>query len=249
MKTVVMLVVSNDKGMNPHARYMAEQLALKNGHVVIAAAATEAEGSVRTQVAAGADRIVLVPWEIPAPEAFQSAMVDLLKACETAHPSVQFGFSGGIEGENRLIELIGDRIQTEIDLLEGTSKQPILTIEGRAVPPAPLDIRDLSSMPGQVEDVSLIVPGRAGVAVRVQSLVDWLLLPADVTHAVSHASDGLFSAKVPLAEARKGLLVYGVDGRPLSPQSGGPIRLVIPDSDDRCANVKSVARIEFVAQP
>ena len=57
----------------------------------------------------------------------------------------------------------------------------------------------------------------------------------------------VFPATVDLALVREqGLLIYGLEGQPLPVSYGGPLRLIIPGHDDRCANVKGVARVEIV---
>ena len=42
------------------------------------------------------------------------------------------------------------------------------------------------------------------------------------------------------------LFGYRMDGHPLPECMGGPLRLFVPETDDRCANVKNVIRIELI---
>ena len=105
---------------------------------------------------------------------------------------------------------------------------------------------DLAALAGSVEDVSTLVPKRAGAAARISALLD--------AHGVSRtgsavvcAADGFASEPVPLDALAQGLLVHSLAGAPLPREQGGPFRLLIPEgvvgAPSGCANVKSVVRI------
>ena len=68
-----------------------------------------------------------------------------------------------------------------------------------------------------------------------------------------HSSTDNFHASIPLAPVReRSLLIYQLNGQPLQPQAGGPVRFLIldhaachTDEIDECANVKFVDHIEL----
>lgn len=99
----------------------------------------------------------------------------------------------------------------------------------------------------QVPDVSALVPGRQGRAVRVGGLLE----PASpaAPHALIESGDGRFQAGLPRAQLERALLVYALGGGPLPPEQGGPFRLLVPEGGDACQNVKGVARIALQAAP
>jgi DMSO/TMAO reductase YedYZ molybdopterin-dependent catalytic subunit len=61
----------------------------------------------------------------------------------------------------------------------------------------------------------------------------WVLEDArvgpEVTHVIAHAEDG-YSANLPIAAVRDGqaLLAYAYEGDPVTPEHGGPLRLLAP---------------------
>jgi DMSO/TMAO reductase YedYZ molybdopterin-dependent catalytic subunit len=124
----------------------------------------------------------------------------------------------------------------------------ILRVDGSVTEEGNWTYDDLSKLPHelQIEDVSKIEPGISGSGVRVKAVIGKAKPASRADHATFHSSDGKFAASVPLTEAiERGILVYKRDGSPLSPTKGGPVRLVIPQGDDACANVKAVNRIEI----
>lgn len=108
---------------------------------------------------------------------------------------------------------------------------------------------DLRALP-QVDDVSRLVPGRQGVAVRLAELLQQAAPAAQATHATLASTDGEFTASVPLDEIRDALLVYRLGNAPLPGHLGGPVRFLVPEAKachtggaDTCANVKFLGRI------
>ena len=96
-----------------------------------------------------------------------------------------------------------------------------------------------------VEDVSTLVPGRAGEAARVSVLLQTLDAPGD-GDAVVVASDGYTTPPVPVSALTTAILVHSLGGDPLPARLGGPFRLLIPGDagpGGPCANVKGVVRI------
>ena len=105
---------------------------------------------------------------------------------------------------------------------------------------------ELAALPGGVADVAALVPKRSGAAARMAALFDAHGVP-QAGAAVVCAADGFASEPVPLAALREGLLVHSHEGAPLTPEQGGPFRLLIPadvpGAPSACANVKAVVRI------
>jgi DMSO/TMAO reductase YedYZ molybdopterin-dependent catalytic subunit len=132
-----------------------------------------------------------------------------------------------------------------------------LQITGRVARPRELTFADLAAISGddQIIDVSRIVSGRKGDAVRLAGLLKLVEPAADAKYLGLSASRDDFHASIPLAAvAERGLVIYRLDGQPLSEQAGGPFRFFIPDfaachtdEIDECANVKYVERIELTA--
>ena len=121
-------------------------------------------------------------------------------------------------------------------------------IEGAVSNPCVLEFADFAALPEQVSDVSALVPGRSGGAVRLRSVLSVAGVGADATHLTVEASDDSFSACVPLdAIIDTALLTYREGDEPLPASKGGPVRMFIPeaassqiDGVDACANVKFV---------
>jgi len=124
----------------------------------------------------------------------------------------------------------------------------ILRIEGSVTEERGWTFADLEKVPRElrIEDVAKLEPGISGTGVRVKALLLEAKPASRADYATFHSQDGKFAASLPLPELmEKGILVYKRDGAPLPPGKGGPIRLVVPQGEDACANVKSVARIEI----
>lgn len=109
-----------------------------------------------------------------------------------------------------------------------------------------VDREQLAALPGGVGDVATLFPKRSGAAARISSLWERLGLP-DEGEAVICAADGFASEPVPVAALRRGLLLHSEGDAELSPERGGPFRLLlpagVPDAPASCANVKGVIRI------
>ncbi|MYF17225.1 MAG: molybdopterin-dependent oxidoreductase [Gemmatimonadetes bacterium] len=126
--------------------------------------------------------------------------------------------------------------------LKSTQNTPILTIETSDTSRT-LDFENFATLPDQVADISKLIPDRQGQGVWVREVLDH----TPNADAIFYADADRFSATVDLALVREqGLLIYGLEGHPLPASYGGPLRLIIPGHDDRCANVKGVARVEIV---
>lgn len=125
----------------------------------------------------------------------------------------------------------------------------ILEIAGLAQSPLRLTRADLDALPAsaRVADVSVLVPGRAGSAVRLAALFERAqVLPGAKFLDVASRDPG-FAVSVPLGELDGALVVYSVSGAPLAPDKGGPFRLLVPGHADECVHVKGVARLTLSA--
>jgi len=124
----------------------------------------------------------------------------------------------------------------------------VLQIDGEVVQPLSFDEASLAKIGSdyQVPDVSTIASGLRGRGVRMEGLLDVATLRPGADHVTFHAQDGHFAASLTLEQTREyGIVIYELEGGPLSQSEGGPFRLVTPGLGDLCANVKHVARIEL----
>jgi DMSO/TMAO reductase YedYZ molybdopterin-dependent catalytic subunit len=125
-----------------------------------------------------------------------------------------------------------------------------LVVAGEVERPLELDAAALARLPGQVDDVSRLVPGREGSGVRLGDVLAAARTRAGATHVTLRSSDGRFAASSPIAAVRDGIVVYRLGDGPLPAASGGPIRFLLPRSagcDDAdataCANVKQLGEV------
>jgi G3E family GTPase len=130
-------------------------------------------------------------------------------------------------------ELEHDRHRVEISSPDGGTRS--------------VDRLALAALPDGIADVSTIDPKRQGAAARISALVDAFQLPR-AGEVVVVAADGFVSPPVPVAAFMNGVLLHSLDGAPLPPSKGGPIRLLIPGEAGPagpCSNVKAVVRVVF----
>lgn len=130
-----------------------------------------------------------------------------------------------------------------------------LVIDGLVGRELRLTFDDLTGLPesAQVVDVSRRVPGRVGDGVTLASVLRLAEPKPEANYLTLHADRDDFHVSIPLPPViDQAILVYRVGESPLSPQAGGPIRMLIPDPTacgtgelDDCANVKYLSRIEL----
>ena len=103
----------------------------------------------------------------------------------------------------------------------------------------------------QIADVSQLAPKREGRGVKLGALLATAKPLPEARFITLHSSDGTFSASIERAEIEhRALLIYQQqDGTPVPGSAGGPIRFVIPNFNDPCANVRGLGRIELSATP
>ena len=127
----------------------------------------------------------------------------------------------------------------------------LLRVTGGVPEPRTFSSSDLSGLPGQVEDVGALVPGRAGSGVRLKSVLD--AAGARGPFLTLCSSDG-FRISVPRAPVEDGVIVYRLGGGELPAKQGGPIRFFVGQAVacdtgevDACDNVKALDEIRVTA--
>src|SRR5690242_4324440 len=108
----------------------------------------------------------------------------------------------------------------------------MLTVAGEIANPRTLSFADLAAIAPeyQVGDVSRLVPGRKGDAVRLTGILQLVKPKAMARYLGLHSSSDDFHASIPLdAVADRALVIYRLDGQPLPDKAGGPVRFFIPD--------------------
>lgn len=132
-----------------------------------------------------------------------------------------------------------------------------LRVEGSVQNPRSFTFADLAELPGQIDDIGTLIPGRQGGGVQLRAVLEAAGFAARATHLTLQATDGKFSASVPLAEIiDRGIIVYRQGESPLPVAQGGPLRFYIADvasctlaDVDACANVKFLGRIQVGMAP
>jgi DMSO/TMAO reductase YedYZ molybdopterin-dependent catalytic subunit len=134
----------------------------------------------------------------------------------------------------------------------------MLTISGEVQHPRTVTFDDFSAISGehQIIDVSRLIPGREGDAVQFRGLFQLVQPRPTAKYLGLHSAADNFHASIPLANvADRAIVIYRLNGQPLPPKAGGPVRFFIPDfaachtdEIDECANVKFVDRIELTAE-
>ena len=133
----------------------------------------------------------------------------------------------------------------------------ILEVCGQVRQPENFDFAALAGLPGQIEDIATLVPGRTGGGVRLAALLDAVQPHQQASYLTVESADGSFSASVPLAVViESGVVLYRLGRQALPEQQGGPFRFLITDAQacatggaDLCANVKYVARMALSDTP
>jgi DMSO/TMAO reductase YedYZ molybdopterin-dependent catalytic subunit len=132
---------------------------------------------------------------------------------------------------------------------------PRLEVVGEVEEPLVLTFEDLCAFPDgdQVPDVSRFQPARKGDGVALEAILRRCRPRPGADYLSLHAEKDDFHVSIPLEATRgEGVVVYRIEGRPLSAAEGGPFRYLIRDPAacktselDDCANVKYLDRIEI----
>jgi DMSO/TMAO reductase YedYZ molybdopterin-dependent catalytic subunit len=134
----------------------------------------------------------------------------------------------------------------------------ILKVDGLVEHPLDLRFEDLAGLPAesQVPDVSRFQPKRRGDGVALEAILTRARPRAEANYLTLHADHDDFHVSIPLDAVRgEAIVVYRIEGRPLGPEHGGPVRFLIRDPAachtdelDDCANVKYLSRIELTVR-
>jgi hypothetical protein len=159
------------------------------------------------------------------------------------YPDYEILLSPHIGYDTALVDLLEDRILAARNESSQNQNVPIITVTHQGQKPRGFSMKDLGRLPGSLEDIGTVVPGRRGKAVSVARLLDTAGSTGTEQKATFRSGEA-FSADVSVEVARdKGWLVFSLDKKPLPARYGGPVRLLIPGTDDPCSNVKSIDQI------
>jgi len=232
-----LLLICAESEMQISRQFINAAIDAKIADQLVATSFDKLEESVRTSE--GIDQILVFPALIALPDAMRENLLQRIASLQNENPQIRILLTSPLGGDPRLFDLIQDRMAAA---LKSTQNTPILTIETSATSRT-LDFENFATLPDQVADISKLIPDRQGQGVWVREVLDH----TPNADAIFYADADRFSATVDLALVREqGLLIYGLEGQPLPASYGGPLRLIIPGHDDRCANVKGVARVEIV---
>jgi DMSO/TMAO reductase YedYZ molybdopterin-dependent catalytic subunit len=135
------------------------------------------------------------------------------------------------------------------------NEQPVLlTVDGAVAKPLRLTFADLAALPAadRIEDVSRFHPNRQGSGVTLEAVLRMADVAPEARYITLHADRDDFHVPVPLqAVLPEAVVVFHLNGQPLGPEHGGPIRFIIRNPAachtnelDDCANVKYLSRME-----
>lgn len=205
------------------------------------------EEALAACVQRGSKRIAVLPFLFREDEQVLHRIRQRLGRFQKDHVDLETHIAPTVGFDTRLVEIAQDYIQQSESGLHNDDGLPMLTLDGCLPGPMVFTYADLRGLPGQIDDVGRIIPGRRGSAVSVAELLRDATLGDGARQAVFHSAEEGFFARVSLASAvENGILVYRIGEHPLPERLGGPIRLFIPETDDRCANVKNVVRMELI---
>ncbi len=225
--------------------------ALRHRGVAVEAGVLEGHPALEDALAAcvqrGAARIAVLPFLFHAGKPELRLIRQRTDTVCRDHPDLEIRVAPAVGFDPRLVEIAHDYIDQTTSGLDSDETAPLLTVEGCLPGPMVFTYGDLLRIPEQIEDVGRLVPGRRGSAISVATLLRGAASGVAERDVVFHSADEGFFARVSLAAAvENGILVYRIGGHPLPERLGGPIRLFIPETDDKCANVKNVVRIEII---
>lgn len=241
MKTAVIII-----GHDSDASLSLASRALSDGFEAVEVAIFD---DPATSIAAAAERlassteIVVLPYTLELSTDQIRSLEDAVSTVRAGNNALKIRLSPQVGYDRRLVEVMEDRIEATLNESRSDHNVPILTVERQDGSLRPLTLDDFLGLPDRLNDIGSVVPERSGEAVSVESVLAAAGLNGSETKATFKSGED-FSADINLAVVRnKGWLVFWLDGQPLPARYGGPIRLFIPEIDDRCANVKSVDRL------
>lgn len=188
-------------------------------------------------------QIIVVPYALELGPAKLESLEEVVKIGQKEYPNYKILLSPHIGYDPALVELLEDRILSAKNESSQHQNVPIITVTRQGQKPRGFSMKDLGSLPGGLENIGTVIPGRRGEAVSVARLLD-AAGSTDTEQKAIFRSGETFSADVSVEVARdKGWLVFSLDKKPLPARYGGPVRLLIPGTDDPCSNVKSIDQI------
>lgn len=126
-----------------------------------------------------------------------------------------------------------------------------LTIDGACAAPSTMDwaaIDALATGDALVPDTAALSAKVRGEGVRLGAILARARPTAAATHVMVHDA-GDYRACLTLDEARDvAVLAHRLDGGPLPDALGGPLRLLVPTSENLCMSVKRVTRIALLTR-
>jgi DMSO/TMAO reductase YedYZ molybdopterin-dependent catalytic subunit len=135
---------------------------------------------------------------------------------------------------------------------------PAIKISGEIDSPLNLTAADLDAFRPEekIDDVSKLGSSRRGGGVYLQAILRRARPKAGVRYITFRSPSDDFSASVPIDRiAEMGLVIYTMDGKPMTREQGGPFRFIIPnpaacktDEIDECTNVKFLEEISFTTE-
>jgi DMSO/TMAO reductase YedYZ molybdopterin-dependent catalytic subunit len=124
--------------------------------------------------------------------------------------------------------------------------RPTLRIEGLVEEPMSLDWNELDALCAgahRVDDTSKLSNKVRGEGVRLGAVLARARPRPSATHVMVHDAGDYRACLTLDGDARDAVLAHREGGRPLDETQGGPVRLLVPTSDNACLSVKNVARI------
>jgi DMSO/TMAO reductase YedYZ molybdopterin-dependent catalytic subunit len=125
----------------------------------------------------------------------------------------------------------------------------MLVIDGLCDAPGTLDWSALDRLcagEARVDGTEKLSKKVRGEGVRLSAVIAQAKPRAAATHVMVR-DDGEYRACLALdGEALAAVLAHRSDGQPLADEQGGPVRLLVPASDNACMSVKRVTRLTLL---
>lgn len=249
MKRALLIAGAGSPEASPEMLRVMDAVRGRADHDIVMAVRLE-EGAlvegIASASASGATRVVVVPYVLGLDAQAEDGLRRGVEEARRRHPGVEVGLAEPLGADDRIADLVCDRARAAG--VKMASAEAVLTVDGLVRNPLRLTYADLRGAPGQVEDVGALAPGRKGAGLRVETVLGEADPEPSAGQITFHSADGAFEASVSIQEAReRGILIYRLHEEPLPESAGGPVRLIIPGTEDACNNVKGVVRVEVKA--
>jgi len=248
IKRAMLIAGVGSSEASPEALRAVEAVRRRSDYEVVRAVRLE-EGAltegVASAVAGGATRVV-VAYVLSLDTGVREGLLRGAEEARRRHPGVEVALADPLGADERVADLVCDRAR--VAEMKMGSAEVLLTVDGLVRNPLGLTYADLRAVPEQIEDVGARAPGRKGAGLPVGAVLRKADPNPSAGQVTFHSADGGFEASVSIQEAReRGILIYRLGEDPLPEGLGGPVRLVIPGTEDACNNVKRVVRVEVRA--